>query len=109
MIIAVEPREGLSPTVTVIPITSQEPRRTSNAVAVPDVVKARIGLDPSRAAWIVIDDANVFAWPGFDLVPQRGGGFVRGVVTRGLFSSIREAVVGAGIRGRPRMVDRNET
>ena len=52
-----------------------------------------MGLDPARDAWVVIDDANVFVWPGFDLVPQVGGGFVRGAVTRAFFERIREAVL----------------
>src|ERR1700674_4074881 len=75
LIIAVERRNDAAPRVTVLPITS--PRAGANAVPIPDDVKARIGLDRARTAWVVIDDANMFTWPGFDLIPQRGGGFVR--------------------------------
>ena len=55
----------------------------------------------------IIDDANVFDWPGFDLVPQSNGGFVRGTVTRGLFERIRDAVLTARARHRLREVDRD--
>ncbi len=66
-----------------------------------------MGLDPARDAWVVIDDANVFVWPGFDLVPQVGGGFVCGAVTRAFFERVREAVLAVRPRGRPRRLDRD--
>jgi hypothetical protein len=92
----------------VLPVTSQSPRAGTTAIAVPDDVKVRIGLARARSAWIVIDDANVFAWPGYDLVPQAGGGFVRAVVTRGFFRLVRSAVLAAHSRGRPRRIERDE-
>jgi hypothetical protein len=103
LIIAVEPRQGAPPRVTVLPITSQSPRRAAGAVAIPDEVKARIGLDRARPAWVVTDEANMFTWPGFDLVPQPDGGFVRGTITRGMFERVRDAV----LRARARTVDRD--
>ena len=105
LIIAVEHQEDAPPRITVLPITSQPPRRTAGAIAIPEAVKARIGLDRARPAWIVIDEANMFAWPGFDLVPQPDGGFVRGVITRGFFERVRAAVLRA--RGHSRTVDRD--
>jgi mRNA-degrading endonuclease toxin of MazEF toxin-antitoxin module len=109
LIIAVERRKETAPRVTVLPITSQPPRAGSNAVPIPDDIKGRIGLDRTRPAWVVIDDANMFVWPGFDLVPQRSGGFVRGVVTRGFFARVRDVVLTAHSGGRPRVVRRDET
>ena len=92
-----------------LPITSQPPRSGTNAVPIPDDVRLRIRLDRARPAWVVIDDANMFTWPGFDLVPQRGGGFARAVVTRGFFMRIRDAVLTVRSGGRPRVVKRDET
>jgi len=108
LIIAVEQRKRAAPRVTVLPLTSQPPRTGTNAVQIPNAVKVRMGLDRARLAWIVIDDANVFAWPGYDLVPQHGGGFARGVVTRGFFQLIRDAVLAAHARGRLRRIDRDD-
>lgn len=108
LIIAVEPiPEAGGLRVTVLPITSQKPPETSIAVAIPDAVRRHIGLDRARTAWVVVDEANVFMWPGFDLVPHGSGGFVRGVVTRGLFSQVRDAVSAIRARGGPRRVDRD--
>ena len=107
IIIAVEQRRHAASRVTVLPITSQPPRAGAEAVAVPDDVKRRIGLSRARPAWVVIGDANVFAWPGYDLVPQPGGGFIRGVVTRGFFWLVRDAVLMAYARGRPRRIQRD--
>jgi mRNA-degrading endonuclease toxin of MazEF toxin-antitoxin module len=103
LIVAVEPQQRAPPRVTVLPITSRPPRRGGGAVAIPDDVQTRIGLDPARPAWVVIGEANMFTWPGFDLVPQPHGGFVRGEITRGFFERVRDAV----LRGRPRTVDRD--
>ena len=109
LIIAVERvSESKEPRVTLLPITSQPPARGTTALAIPNDCKARMGLDRRRRAWVIIDEANCFTWPGFDLVPQSGGGFVRGVVTRGFFALVREAVLGAHARGQPRVVKRDE-
>jgi hypothetical protein len=109
LIISVEHRRDAPPRVTVLPITSQPPRAEVTAVAIPDDAKVHIGLDRARPAWVIVDDANVFAWPGYDLVPQRGGGFIRGVVSRGLFARIRDAVLSVHSRNRPRIVRRDDT
>jgi hypothetical protein len=108
LIIAVEKIPPMSsPRVTVLPITSQAPRNAT-AVAVPSQLHARLGLDPSRPAWVIIDDANVFAWPGFDLVPQPDGGFVRGIASASFFEHIRRAVIAVRSSGKPRTVKRDE-
>ena len=108
LIIAIEERKNAAPRVTVLPITSQAPRPGTIALAVPDDVKGLMGLSRTRPAWVIIDDANVFAWPGYDLVPQPGGGFVRGVVTRGFFQLVRSAVSAAHRRKRPRRIERDQ-
>jgi hypothetical protein len=108
LIVAVEPRPVSDPPrVTVLPITSRKPDATSTTIAVPDPLKEVMGLDRARDAWVVIDDANTFLWPGFDLVPQTGGGFVRGAVTRAFFKHVRETVEAVRSRGRPRRIDRD--
>jgi hypothetical protein len=110
IIIAVEPRLGDGPPrVTVLPVTSQAPRSDVTAIAVPDALKARIELDPGRPAWVVIDQANVFTWPGFDLVPSSNGSFVGGAVTSGFFQQITAAVIAIHTRGRLRRTDRDDT
>jgi hypothetical protein len=63
---------GRSPRVVVVPITHLEPRVPTVAVEIPARVKAHLGLDGERS-WIVVNEFNVFAWPGFDLRPIRRG------------------------------------
>lgn len=89
-------------------MTSQAPRKGATAIPVPNEIKTRIGLDGRRPAWVVIDEANAFTWPGFDLVPQARGNFVRGVATRGFFALVRDAVLKAHARGQLRIVERDE-
>ena len=107
LILAVEYDETDVPRVTVVPITSQRPREGTLAVPIPQSLLTRLGLDATRPAWVALDDANDFTWPGFDVVPQRDGGFVRGHVTAGFFDQVRKAVLKALSKGRPRRVGRD--
>lgn len=108
IIIAIEPRPNAELRVTLLPITSQPPRSDATTIAIPAVLATRFGLDPARPAWVVIDHANVFTWPGFDLVPSRYGGFIHGAVTSGFFQQIASAVLAVHSRGKLRIADRND-
>jgi mRNA-degrading endonuclease toxin of MazEF toxin-antitoxin module len=57
--------------VTVSPVTLRPPGAGTTALELPAAVKRHLGLD-SEKSWIVLDEINQFAWPGFDLRPIRG-------------------------------------
>lgn len=57
--------------VVVVPVTHSPPTDPDRAVEIPPAVKRHLGLDDERS-WIVLNDFNVFAWPGFDLRPVPG-------------------------------------
>lgn len=59
--------------VAVAPITHSLPRDPNVAVEIPLRVKQHLGLDSERS-WVVLDEVNVFTWPGFDLRPVKYGG-----------------------------------
>jgi hypothetical protein len=52
--------------VYAVPITHSPPADGDEAVEIPAPVKMRLGLDGERS-WVVVSEANVFAWPGPDL------------------------------------------
>lgn len=52
--------------VTVFPITHQAPKDADAAVEIPTAVKEHLGLDAERS-WVMVDEANRFVWPGYDL------------------------------------------
>ncbi len=54
--------------VMVLPITHVQPGNRIVAVEIPLTVKKVIGLDAEKS-WVIISEANVFAWPGPDLRP----------------------------------------
>jgi mRNA-degrading endonuclease toxin of MazEF toxin-antitoxin module len=58
--------------VRVAPITHTEPTNPQHAVELPPKVKQHLGLD-DRRSWIIADEINEFAWPGFDLRPVAPG------------------------------------
>ena len=59
--------------VYVLHVTRYQTDKDTEAVAIPATVRQRLGLDEERS-WIVVTEANVFAWPGPDLrfVPGKG-------------------------------------
>jgi len=48
------------------------PRDLNVAVEIPARVKDHLGLDDERS-WVILNELNVFTWPGFDLRPIRRG------------------------------------
>lgn len=58
--------------VAVAPITHSPPHDPSVAVEIPPRVKEHLGLDGERS-WVILEEVNIFTWPGFDLRPIRRG------------------------------------
>jgi hypothetical protein len=56
--------------VAVAPITHSPPHDPSVAVEIPPRVKEHLGLDGERS-WVILNEVNIFTWPGFDLRPIR--------------------------------------
>jgi hypothetical protein len=54
--------------VRVAPVTHLAPRVGVAAIEIPSAVKRHLGLDEERS-WVILDEVNDFAWPGFDLRP----------------------------------------
>lgn len=75
--------------VTVAPITHTPPSDPDVAIEIPPKVKRHLGLDGERS-WIVLDDFNEFAWPGYDLRPISGeaGSYAYGFLPPALFKQI---------------------
>jgi hypothetical protein len=75
--------------VTVVPVTHSPPRDLSLAVELPPAVKRHLGLDDERS-WVMLDEGNRFAWPGFDLrlVPRSNARYDYGFLPPRLFAAI---------------------
>jgi hypothetical protein len=94
-IILVITAEGDDEHVTVLPITHTAPARPEFAVEIPHATKIRLGLDDERS-WVVLTEANRFAWPGPDLRPlQRGdvATVLYGELPGNLLIKIRDAFI----------------
>ncbi len=68
IVLAVQSSKGGAPRVTVAPITRTPPAK---AIELPPRVKQALGPDDDRS-WIVMDEVNHFAWPGYDIRPVPG-------------------------------------
>jgi hypothetical protein len=58
--------------VAVAPITHSLPHDPKVAVEIPLRVKEHLGLDSERS-WVILEEVNIFTWPGFDLRPIKKG------------------------------------
>jgi len=70
-VLVVQRAEDKAPVVTVVPITHSQHRNPEAAIEIPPTIKRHLGLD-DQPSWIVLDDFNVFTWPGYDLRPVAG-------------------------------------
>lgn len=110
IVLIVRAAEGESaPVVTVAPITHLPPRDPSVAIEIPARVKQHLGLDDERS-WIVLDDYNEFAWPGFDLRPisSTRGRYDYGFLPPALFDAITRRILDLRRQGRGFSAARDE-
>ena len=89
IVLVVQQAEGKAPAVTVVPITHSPHRNPEAAIEIPFTVKRHLGLD-DQPSWIVLDDFNVFTWPGYDLrsVPGHKDRYYYGLLPPKLFEGI---------------------
>jgi len=76
---------------TVVPVTHSPPGADIAAVEIPPETKRRLGLDVERS-WIVVSEANTFAWPGPDLrppAPDRPETVAFGLLPANFFREVR--------------------
>lgn len=95
--------------VVVLPITHAPPSAGTDAVAIPAAIKRSLGLDDDPS-WIVVDELNVFVWPGPDLrqVSAARDTCLYGYLPAGFFNTVRERAVSAIRQRRTRQVPRSE-
>jgi hypothetical protein len=94
IVLAIEGKGTQAKTVTVAPITHTPPSDPLMAIEIPPRVKQHLGLDAKRS-WIVVDEFNEFAWPGFDLrsVPGKLSRYDYGFLPPALFAQIIDRVL----------------
>jgi hypothetical protein len=75
--------------VRVAPVTHTPPDNPAASFELPPAVKRHLGLDTGRS-WVILDEVNEFAWPGFDLrpVPRRPDTFAYGFLPPRLFDRL---------------------
>ncbi len=96
--------------VYVLPITHTAPARLNEAIEIPAPVKSRLGLDGERS-WVVLNEANLFTWPGPDLrfLPGKGPeSAVYGFLPPGFFRAVRERFLAVYRANRTALVKRTD-
>lgn len=80
--------------VWVVPITHVNPNDEEISIEIPANVKAHLKLDNDRS-WIILDEVNIFNWPGPDLrpLPGRKGVFDYGHLPPKLYNQVRDKMV----------------
>jgi hypothetical protein len=109
VVIACRDDEGRT-RVYALPITHSPPVADVAAIEIPAPVKARLGLDGERS-WVVVTEANVFAWPGPDLLflPEKGPeSSVYGFLPPGFFRVVRDRFLAADREKKAALIGRTE-
>ena len=95
--------------VTVLPVTHSPPVNPALAVEIPLATKRRLHLDDARS-WVVLTEANRFAWPGPDLRVAYAGdlasvayGELPGTVLKEIKTKLAKAIADRLVRVVPRM------
>jgi hypothetical protein len=96
--------------VLVLAVTHTPPANADDAVAFPQDIKCRLGLDDALS-WIVTTEANAFAWPGPDIRPVPGRTpttVIYGSVPNGLLRQVARSYLANRDKQRSRLVPRTE-
>jgi hypothetical protein len=107
-------RGDLGPTLVayVLPLTHSPPGPDDSGrkLEIPATIKRHLGLD-KQPSWIVLDELNVFAWPGFDLrpVPNSDPSTCEyGMLPNGFFERVKAQMLALATSDRLRIVKRGE-
>lgn len=88
IVLAIQNPGGDAQRVTVAPITHSPPDARTEAIELPLRVKQALKLDAERS-WIILDEVNEFAWPGYDIRPVPGSNnFSYGFIPPKLYNAI---------------------
>jgi hypothetical protein len=95
--------------VIVVPITHTARENPADAIVIPAVLKAHLGLD-DLPSWIVITETNDFLWPGPDIrpIPGRGGDFGYGMLPPRFFAHLRDRILWANRERKLNRIARTE-
>jgi hypothetical protein len=102
--------EGSSNRILVVPITHSPPAAGDETLEIPQSVKRALGLD-SKRSWIVLNESNVFSWPGPDLrrIENRAEvTFAYGHLPPRLFSQLKHRFVALERLAKSRRVTRTD-
>lgn len=93
--------------VIVVPITHTRPVDADAAVELPQAVRRHLGLDDAPS-WVVVDELNVFLWPGFDLrhLPGKPGHYTYGYLPPRFFDRLRDKLRERRAHGRLKAISR---
>ena len=108
MIVLAVQEVGDTTIVTVAPITHSPPEQPGDAIEIPALTKARLGLDRDRS-WIMATEFNSFVWPGVDLRPISRGSdvFAYGHLPANLLRDLRTRILTLAKAGRVQVTGRD--
>lgn len=106
IVLAVRKDAEGDPMVVVARITTQPLHLADTALPVPPAVRRTPGLDEAPS-WVMTDEVNLFAWPGFDhcAIPGRPGEYAHDMLPARPFEDLRQRIQ-ATIRTRRSTVRR---
>ena len=107
IVLATEVNDGKM-MVTVVPITHSVPGDMDTSIEIPPKVKAHLNLDSARS-WVILNEVNQFAWPGYDLRPTPGesNSYEFGFIPPRLFDEIKRKMIAIYDKSRLAIISRD--
>jgi hypothetical protein len=102
--------DGEPPRIVVVPITRSRPADPTDAMEIPTVIKAGLGLGGERS-WLILSESNIFRWPGPDIRPVLLGPKVAGaygVLPPRFFAEVKRRFLAIAMSGRNKPVPRTD-
>ncbi|MDH3616456.1 MAG: growth inhibitor PemK [Gammaproteobacteria bacterium] len=109
IVMAVRHDEEGPPQVAVVPITHSPHSDPAAAIEMPPRVAEHLGLD-SDPCWVVLDELNVFSWPGYDLrqIPGQAGRYDYGFLPPRFFEALVRRITELRQAGRIEVTSRDD-
>jgi len=109
IVMAVQHAEERPPLVAVVPITHSPHSDPETTIEIPRRIAEHLGMD-GDPSWVVLEDVNVFTWPGYDLrqIPGQAGRYDYGLLPPRFFEAIVKRVADLRRSGRITATSRDD-
>ena len=91
--------------IGVVPLTTSKPSNETPALELPPAIGKQLGFG-EKASWIIVNEVNLFKWPGLDIRPVKKDQWIFGQLPPNFTKAILQGVKHQ--RSRIKSINRDE-